>query len=213
MIIFPYAYHQGFNAGPNITEEVMYASDRWEVFHREKLYQHCSRNCAGGKAESFDLDFVKKGILSPRDHRHRRRTQELSVTIAQQLGDTAEDEEEEEEEEEEIPSQRRRPKASPHSAGLRAMDRVDDDGEWEETYLGNNPNGGKITRRNKKGQVAAQGKTDMWNVESVLGDADDEASPFITPKNPLKRGRDRALEDFDGQRPLSGAEKRARKGY
>ena len=206
MIIFPYAYHQGFNAGPNITEEVMYASDRWEVLHREKLYQHCSRNCAEGKAESFNLDFVKKGILSPRDHRHRRRTEELSLTIAQQLGDTAEDEEE-------IPSQRCRPKVSPGSAGLRAMDRVDDDGEWEETYSGNNPNGGKITPRSKEGQVAARGNIDMWNVESVLGDADDEASPFTTPKNSLKRGRDRALEDFDGQRPLSGPEKRARKGY
>ena len=38
VVLFPFAYHQSFNAGPNITEEIMYASDRWEVFHKEALY-------------------------------------------------------------------------------------------------------------------------------------------------------------------------------
>ncbi len=203
IIIFPYAYYQGFNAGPNITEEMMYGSDRWEIFHREKLYQHCNRNCAEGKADSFDVSFIKnqKGVLSPRgDHRFRR-VQELSITINQQPEDTAE---------EEPPLRRPHPSTSPRSGSLRAMDRVEDDGAWEETSLDNNVSGGRSTPKNKKSRIIDREKVDMWSVESILGDADDEASPMTVLTRSLKRGRDNVLEEIDGQRP-AGPEKRVRK--
>ena len=55
VITFPYAYHQVLASGPSITEEMLYASDRCKVFHREGLYQHCTRNCAPGEQDEFDL--------------------------------------------------------------------------------------------------------------------------------------------------------------
>ena len=55
VITFPYAYHQVLASGPSITEEILYASDRCEVFHQKDLYQHCERNCTAEKQDKFDL--------------------------------------------------------------------------------------------------------------------------------------------------------------
>jgi len=57
LIIFPFAYYQGFNAGPNITEEITYASERWKTFHRRDFYDPCDKKC-GGEKDTFDLGFV-----------------------------------------------------------------------------------------------------------------------------------------------------------
>lgn len=59
LVIFPYAYYQGFNGAANIVEEIMYASKQWEVFHKEGLYVKCSKNCAEGD-DDFDLSFAEK---------------------------------------------------------------------------------------------------------------------------------------------------------
>ena len=63
VVVFPWAYHQGYNTGPNIVEESLYASERWKTFHQKGLWVKCSRKCAGaggeGGGESFDLGFAK----------------------------------------------------------------------------------------------------------------------------------------------------------
>ena len=59
VIIFPFAYHEAWNEGPNIAESMGYASDRWMMFPRLKLLKHCNKECsAGGKTPDFDLEFV-----------------------------------------------------------------------------------------------------------------------------------------------------------
>ena len=55
VITFPYAYHQAYTSGPNITEEMLYASDRCGIFYREKLYEHCDFDCAVGQPDPFDI--------------------------------------------------------------------------------------------------------------------------------------------------------------
>lgn len=47
VITFPYAYHQGMNSGPNIMEVFPYGSDRWQIFVRNGLYQHCTLTTCG----------------------------------------------------------------------------------------------------------------------------------------------------------------------
>lgn len=75
LIIFPYAYYQGFNGAANVVEEMMYASKSWEVFHREGLYVKCNKNCAEGE-EEFDLSFAEQSDvaqdLSSSDHGIRK---------------------------------------------------------------------------------------------------------------------------------------------
>ena len=58
VIIFPWAYHQAYGSGPNITEEMMYASDRCKIFHQEDLYRHCGADCAAGQPDDFDIALV-----------------------------------------------------------------------------------------------------------------------------------------------------------
>ena len=58
VIIFPWAYYQGRSDGPNISEQMLYASKRWEVFHREGLYVPCSRQCSAGDDDTFDMSFM-----------------------------------------------------------------------------------------------------------------------------------------------------------
>ena len=57
LITFPYAYRQAYNTGPNIAEEMAYASRRWEVFHQKHLYQSCGPDCPE-KAPELDLGFI-----------------------------------------------------------------------------------------------------------------------------------------------------------
>lgn len=57
IITFPFAYRQGFNSGPNITEEISYASNRWEIFVKDNLYRQCLPSCPGGGSR-MDLSFV-----------------------------------------------------------------------------------------------------------------------------------------------------------
>lgn len=79
--------------------------------------------------------------------------------------------------------------------------------------VGMNASGGQTSPRTKKQRTAFQTKVDMWSVDSVLEDADDEASPLSPYMNPHKRRRDRVLEDFDANRSPSGPAKRFRKKY
>lgn len=77
VITFPYAYHQAYTSGPNITEEMLYASERCAVFHREDLYQHCDFDCAAGQPDPFDIGPVFSATSSgaplnaPPRSRHR----------------------------------------------------------------------------------------------------------------------------------------------
>ena len=45
IITFPFTYRQGYNTGPNISEEIAYASERWEVFPKKHLYRQCDEKC------------------------------------------------------------------------------------------------------------------------------------------------------------------------
>lgn len=77
VITFPYAYHQAYTSGPNITEEMLYASERCAVFHREDLYQHCDFDCVAGQPDPFDIGPVFSATSSdaslnaPSRSRHR----------------------------------------------------------------------------------------------------------------------------------------------
>lgn len=77
VITFPYAYHQAYTSGPNITEEMLYASERCAVFHREDLYQHCDFDCVAGQPGTFDIGPVFSATSSgaplnaPSRSRHR----------------------------------------------------------------------------------------------------------------------------------------------
>lgn len=65
VIIFPWAYHEAYTSGPNITEEILYAGDRCKVFHEEKLYRHCDSECAAGEPDNnIDLGAVFFDTLS-----------------------------------------------------------------------------------------------------------------------------------------------------
>ena len=59
VITFPFAYHQAYNAGANITESMAYASNRWEVFPMNKLLKDCHRGCSSKKNPSeFHFEFI-----------------------------------------------------------------------------------------------------------------------------------------------------------
>lgn len=59
IITFPFAYRQAYSTGPNITEEISYASNRWDIFTKEDLYRQCGPSCPGG-GHPMDLTFVKE---------------------------------------------------------------------------------------------------------------------------------------------------------
>ena len=44
VVIFPYAYFQSRNTGPNIIETMAYGSERWEVMQRDSIYSECTNN-------------------------------------------------------------------------------------------------------------------------------------------------------------------------
>ena len=65
LILFPFAYHQWFNMGPNIVESMAYASDRWEIFPKARLFRPCTSDCFRGyEPLAVNLDFAKP---PPRD--------------------------------------------------------------------------------------------------------------------------------------------------
>ena len=72
VITFPWAYHEAYTSGPNITEEMLYASDRCTVFHKEELYKRCSADCAGGQPDDFDIGLVFFDTLIGYDDRYRQ---------------------------------------------------------------------------------------------------------------------------------------------
>lgn len=120
VIIFPYAYHQAYVSGPNITEEVLYASDRIKVFHREQLYHHCSTNCAGGKADDFDLKLVFSNTLETAHRSRAGRDFDLTSISPRQSQDASTSQSNDDDS-----SRPKRPR------GLSALDLISDGGgEW-----------------------------------------------------------------------------------
>lgn len=81
VITFPFAYHQGYNAGPNIAEAIGYASDRWEVFIREGLYQNCQKLRCMVEPMKMDLDFAKRSRALQRSS-ERIRSHKKQVKLA-----------------------------------------------------------------------------------------------------------------------------------
>ncbi|KAI9724726.1 MAG: hypothetical protein M1812_000001 [Candelaria pacifica] len=75
VITFPFAYHEGWNTGPNIAEAIGYASERWAIFMREGLYQNCHKlNC---RQKPLKMDF---GFLRGNARAHKKsRTQSSGV--------------------------------------------------------------------------------------------------------------------------------------
>ena len=57
LIFFPFAYHQSYSTGPNISESMAYASDRWEIFIKEDLCRPCHQDCPGETTE-MDVRFA-----------------------------------------------------------------------------------------------------------------------------------------------------------
>lgn len=63
VITFPFAYYQGFSAGPNLAETIGFGNDRWEAIQNGHLYRPCHANCSGpkspadpGQVEFSDID-------------------------------------------------------------------------------------------------------------------------------------------------------------
>lgn len=122
VITFPYAYHQTYVSGPNITEEMLYASDRCKVFHREDLYQHCNPDCGAEQHDPFDLDQVFSNTLSGTRIGNRNRPvveSPFASPLPRQARETG-------------ASQTRDTSGHPSKrvSGLKKMDRISDDGEW-----------------------------------------------------------------------------------
>ncbi|KAI9836786.1 MAG: hypothetical protein M1819_000951 [Sarea resinae] len=69
VVTFPFAYHEGWNAGPNIAEAVGYASKRWEVFvggrggvpgrEGDALLKSCRRTAGRGGGEVCGREGLK----------------------------------------------------------------------------------------------------------------------------------------------------------
>ncbi len=87
VITFPFAYHQGYNAGPNIAEAIGYASDRWEVFIREDLYQNCQKLRCLVEPMKMDLQFARTSQpLRRNSQRIRSRKRQSSSATSSPAG-------------------------------------------------------------------------------------------------------------------------------
>ena len=186
VITFPYAYHQAYASGPNITEEILYASDRCKVFHRESLYQYCNRKCGIEQPDDFDLKGVFSNTLSsPRSGRVRRSGLEPpSVSVSPSQSPEA------------STSQERGTNGGPSKrmSGLKAIDCFSDDGDWIDPSA-------EVSRlqpiKQRKAIVMTSNphKPDIWDPIHAFNDShrpadDDNGSPIggIRPRD-LATGR------------------------
>ena len=184
VITFPYAYHQAYSSGPNITEEMMYASDRCKVFHREELYQHCSRKCASEQPDNFDLKAVFSNTLSsPRSgHRYRSDLESHSASISPPQSPESDTPEEGDSD-----TDRRRSK---RISGFKALDRVSDDGDWIDPSTQTSTFQPSTRQRKTPHLTSNPSEPDMWDPEHTFGASqdpaeDDEGSPIggIRPRD------------------------------
>lgn len=86
VITFPFAYHEGYNSGPNIAEAIGYATDRWEVFVREGLYENCQKLRCMIEPMKMDLQFAKTSRdlrrSSKRIRSHKKQVESTDVSPA-----------------------------------------------------------------------------------------------------------------------------------
>lgn len=181
VITFPYAYHQAYTSGPNITEEILYASDRCKVFHRENIYQHCTRSCAAGQPDDFDLKFVFSNTLSSPRSGHRRRSGLECPSASLSPCQTSEASTSQERENDSRPSKR--------LSGLKAMDRVSDDGDWID-HSAQASRTQPSTHRKAIRMTSNPYEPDMWDTDNAFGHShdpsdNDDGSPIggIRPRD------------------------------
>ena len=196
VIIFPYAYHQAYACGPNITEEVLYASDRCKVFHREKLYHHCNSNCAGGQPDDFDLKLVFSNTLST-PHRTRSILQfPLNSTSPGQSRDASTSQNDE--------ADNCLPKRLP---GLKNLDRISDDGEWRPPAQ---DSGQQSSPRRKSTRLTSNphepdNEPDMWDPDSayepIYGRANNDEDTASGGDTPRRRRSGRKRGKGSGRTP------------
>ena len=166
VIIFPYAYHQAYVAGPNITEEILYASDRCKIFHREHLYQHCNHNCAAGQPDDFNLTGVFSNVLSSTRSSHHDRSglESPSASLSPRQSREASPVRERE-------SGSRRSK---YVSALKAKDRIPDDrDEFDHSTRASTPQ--PRTNHKPTRMTSNPHKPDMWDPEHAFGDSHDPA--------------------------------------
>lgn len=182
VIIFPYAYHQAYTSGPNITEEVLYASDRCKVFHREQLYHHCNSNCAGRQPDDFDLKLVFHNTLGTAHRIRSERDFDLTSISPRQSQDGITSQGNDADSP--LPKRLR---------GLKNLDRISDGGgEWLPSAQDFGPE--SSTGRKSSRLTSNPYEPDMWDPDSafepIYGQAsNDEDTP--TGGNTPRRGRGR----------------------
>lgn len=183
VITFPYAYHQAYASGPNITEEMLYASDRCKVFHREDLYQHCSRKCATKQPDDFDLMAVFSNTLSSPRSGDRRRSglESPSTSISPRQSSEPSTSQEGDED----------GRSSKRISGLKAMDRVSDDGDWVDPSDQASTHQPRTQRKTPR-MTSNPSEPDMWDPAQTFGDPhdpaeNDEGSPIggIRPRDSI----------------------------
>lgn len=165
VITFPYAYHQAYASGPNITEEILYASDRCRTFHRENLYQHCSGNCTAGEPDDFDLKAVFNTLSSTgSSHRLRSRLESPSTSLSPPQSQEASTSQECDSD----------GHASKRISGLKAIDRVSDDGDWIDTS-GQASRLKSNTNRKATRMTSNPYEPDMWDPDHAFKGSGDSA--------------------------------------
>ena len=196
VIIFPYAYHQAYASGPNITEEVLYASDRSKVFHREQLYHHCNRKCAGGQSDDFDLKMVFSNTLETAHRTRAGRDFDLTSISPRQSQDASTSQSNDADSP--LPKRLR---------GLKALDLISDGGgEWlpSDHDFGLESSTGRKSSR----LTSNPHEPDMWDPDSAFeptyGQAsNDEDTPTggNTPRRGRRRGAGRKRGSSSGGTP------------
>lgn len=181
IIIFPWAYHQGYDTGPSISEAMMYASDRWKVFNRQNCYQDCNSHCGETSVNHFDLGPVVNS-LSPVGSRYGRRLDQIEsptsrIGLKPRESSAAG---------EEIFSQ---PRISQRYAVGKSKNRHQDtDSEWVQSD-DDTSDSERIKRRGDQA-TSSREKISALGRNSGLHETNDEASPFnAKATRPDKRER------------------------